>query len=458
MPKVLHIGYGIPPVWQGGELYKISLMKELSRQGWEVTAFLAGRYDFKLKPYLRYSSGEGMRFKELRNSPHPFFNINRRLDPMIECTSPIIEHFTAKVLEQEKPDVVHIHDLKTFSASIIDLIAARGIPAIKTAYHYWDICSQGNLLYRGEQKCLNFEDGKKCVGCLEGHDEEYSPPFMPLVWDSVTITPFYPLAKRLWLLSRLLRSKMGRLRPGVKKLPFPSQSYRYRRDFFIQRLNKLSFILCPGVMGQIFVNYGVAKKRIYPILTNAARLEKISSKPLRHEMFPIIFGFFGGSDRRKGIHLLLDAFQSLDKERAKVLIYGMINSPLPRHDGIEIRGQFKDSDFNEVLAEIDVGVVPSLSDPCPAIISEFLKARIPIIGSDVDGIPELLKQGEYGMLCKSNDADDLALKMNRFVREPSLIRKIQERIAPPKTMEEHASEISSIYERLIRFHRGEENG
>ena len=448
MAKVLHIGYGIPPVWQGGDLYKISLMKELSRQGWDVTAFLAGRYDFKLRPYLRYSSGEGMRFIELRNSPHPFFNINRRLDPMIECTSPIIERFTAKVLEQEKPDVVHIHDLKTFSASIIDLIAARGTPAIKTAYHYWDICSQGNLLYRGEQNCLNFEGGKKCVDCLNSLDEEYFP-FMPQVFDSITNTRLYPLAKKIWIATRPTRQRIDRLKPAAKKLPFPSQSYAHRRNFFIQRLNKLSFILCPGAMGQILVNYGVAKEKIYPILTNAARLEKISSKPLRHEMLPIIFGFFGGSDRRKGIHLLLDAFQSLDKEKTKLLIYGMINSPLPRHEGIEIRGQFKDSDFDEVLAEIDVGVVPSLSDPCPAIISEFRKARIPTIGSDVDGIPDLLRQGEYGLLCKSNDADDLALKMNRFVQEPSLIRKIQERIAPPKTMEEHASEISSIYEQLI---------
>ncbi|MFC1950548.1 glycosyltransferase [Chloroflexota bacterium] len=448
MVKVLHIGYGIPPVWQGGELYKISLMKELSRQGWTVTAFLAGRYDFKLRPYLRYSSEEGMQFIELRNSPYTFFNINRRLDPMLECTSPIIEHFTAKVLKQEKPDIVHIHDLKTFGASIIDLITARGIPVIKTAYHYWDICSQGNLLYRGEQECLNFEDGKKCVDCLNSLDEEYFP-FMPQIFDSVKNTRLYPLVKKVWVATRPARRKINRLKPRTKRLPFLSQSYAYRREFFIQRLNKLSFILCPGAMGQILVNYGVAKERIYPILTNAPRLERILLKPLRNEMFPIIFGFFGGSDRRKGIHLLLDAFQSLDKERAKLLIYGMINSPLPRHDGIEIRGQFKDSDFNEVLAEIDVGMVPSLSDPCPAIISEFRKARIPIIGSDVDGIPDLLRQGECGLLCKSNDADDLALKMNSFVREPSLIRKMQERMAPPKTMEEHAGEISSIYEQTI---------
>ena len=66
MPKVLHIGYGVPPVWQEGELYKIGLMRELARQGWAVTAFLAGRYDFKLRPYLRYSTDGGIRFIELR--------------------------------------------------------------------------------------------------------------------------------------------------------------------------------------------------------------------------------------------------------------------------------------------------------------------------------------------------------------------------------------------------------
>ena len=271
---------------------------------------------------------------------------------------------------------------------------------------------------------------------------------MPLVFDSIKNTKLYPLAKKIWTATRPTRQRMGRLKLAARKPAFPSESYAYRRDFFMQRLNELSLILCPAAMGRTLVNYGVAKEKIHPLLTNAARLEEISRKPLRHDMFPIVFGFFGGSDRRKGVHLLLDAFQSLDKERARLLIYGMINSPLPPGEGVEIRGHFKDSDFNTVLAEIDVGVVPSLSDPCPAIISEFRKARIPTIGSDVDGIPDLLEHGQYGMLCKPNDADDLAEKMHSFVALPSLVRRIQKRIVPPKTMEEHAREICSIYEQL----------
>ena len=454
MPKVLHIGYGVPLVWRGGELYKIGLMKELVRQGWAVTAFLAGRYDFKLRPYLRYSSGEGVRFIELRNSPHPYYNIRRRTDPLAECNSPIIEHFTARVLREEKPDIVHIHDLKMFSASVIDLIVGQEIPVVKSLYNYWDICPQGNLLYRGEERCLDFKEGEKCVDCLQSLGEEYFP-FMPQVFDSVKVTPLYPLAKRLWLLARLLRSKMGSLPPAIKKLPFPPQSYHYRRNFFIQRLNKLPFVLCPEAMGQIFINYGVAKEKIYPSLTSAVDLERILPKPLRDDRLPIIFGFFGGDDRRKGIHLLLDAFQSLEKDKARLLIYGETDTLLPRYTryrGIEARGWFEGSRFNEVLAEIDVGIVPSLTDPCPAIISEFLKARIPVIGSDVDGIPELLKYGEYGMLCKANDVNNLAAQMKRFIEQPALVRRKQEQIALPKTMAEYTSEIGLIYQRLIDSH------
>jgi len=310
-----------------------------------------------------------------------------------------------------------------------------------------DICPQGPLLYCGKERCLDFEDGEKCVDCLQSLGQEYFP-LMPQIFDSVKVTPLYPLAKRLLMLGRLLRSKMGSLQPRVKKLPFPPQSYRYRRDFFIQRLNKLSFILCPRTMGQILVNYGVAKEKIYPILTSAVDLERISPKPLRDNRLPIIFGFFGGSDRRKGIHLLLDAFQSLEKDEARLLVYGKTDTPLPQHRGIEMRGWFESSRFNEVLTEIDVGVVPSLSDPCPAIISEFLKARIPVIGSEVDGIPELLKYGEYGMLCKPNDVSDLAAQMKRFIEQPALVRGKQEQIAPPKTMTEYASEIGLIYQQL----------
>ena len=307
-------------------------------------------------------------------------------------------------------------------------------------------------MYCGKERCLDFEDGEKCVDCLQSLGEEYFP-LMPQLFDSVKITPLYPLAKRLLILGWLLRSKMSSLQPAIKKLPFPPQSYRYRRDFFIQRLNKLSFILGPRAMGQILVNYGVAREKIYPMLTIAVDSERVSPKPLRDNRLPIIFGFFGGSDRRKGIHLLLDAFQFLEKDKARLVVYGRMNTPLPQYSGIEMRGWFKSSKFNEVLAEIDVGVVPSLSDPCPAIIGEFLKAGIPVIGSDIDGIPELLKYGEYGILCKPNDVNDLAAQMKRFIEQPALVREKQEQIASPETMKEHASEIGLIYEQLIAPHK-----
>jgi glycosyltransferase involved in cell wall biosynthesis len=232
------------------------------------------------------------------------------------------------------------------------------------------------------------------------------------------------------------------------KVPFPAQSYRYRRDFFVRRLDRISSILCPGDMGRTLIEQGVAGERIRPLLTSAVDIESIAPKPLRENGLPVTFGFFGGSDWRKGVHLLLDAFRALERDKTRLLIYGKVSTPLPRYSGIEIRGWYDRLRFNEVLAEIDVGVVPSLSDPCPAIISEFLKARIPVVGSEVDGIPELLKHGEYGLLCRP-DAGDLAAKMTRFIERPSLVRDLQERINPPTTMKEYAGEIGQIYKQLL---------
>jgi len=74
------------------------------------------------------------------------------------------------------------------------------------------------------------------------------------------------------------------------------------------------------------------------------------------------------------------------------------------------------------LSEIDVLVVPSVwQDPSPRVISEAYAHGIAVVGSRIGGIPELVEEGQTGLLFAPDDSDDLAQKMRKFIDHPSTI-------------------------------------
>lgn len=84
----------------------------------------------------------------------------------------------------------------------------------------------------------------------------------------------------------------------------------------------------------------------------------------------------------------------------------------------------------EVLANLDVLVIPSLWDGLPRIIAEATIAGVPVIASNVDGIPEIVMEGQNGALVEPENhkmfAEKIlkALKAGRTV-DSMLARQIQ---------------------------------
>jgi glycosyltransferase involved in cell wall biosynthesis/peptidoglycan/xylan/chitin deacetylase (PgdA/CDA1 family) len=65
-------------------------------------------------------------------------------------------------------------------------------------------------------------------------------------------------------------------------------------------------------------------------------------------------------------------------------------------------------DVPEVLAQADLLVLPSQSEAFPNAIIEAMAAGLPVVATDVGGIPELVAEGHTGRLVPPGDADALA--------------------------------------------------
>lgn len=76
-----------------------------------------------------------------------------------------------------------------------------------------------------------------------------------------------------------------------------------------------------------------------------------------------------------------------------------------------------------LLRRADVFVVPSQwPDPCPLTVGEGLASGVPVIASDIGGIPEIL--GDAGRLVRPGDPADLAAAIAELADDPGLRRRM----------------------------------
>jgi L-malate glycosyltransferase len=77
-------------------------------------------------------------------------------------------------------------------------------------------------------------------------------------------------------------------------------------------------------------------------------------------------------------------------------------------------------DIPAVLAALDILVVPSSSESLSNVILEAMAAGVPVVATEVGGTPEVVFEGETGLLVPPGSDQALAEAMERFLTQPSL--------------------------------------
>jgi glycosyltransferase involved in cell wall biosynthesis len=74
-------------------------------------------------------------------------------------------------------------------------------------------------------------------------------------------------------------------------------------------------------------------------------------------------------------------------------------------------------DVTGELLEMDLFVLPSLfGEGLPMVVLEAMAAGVPVVATDVEGIPEAIRDGQDGLIARAGDAADLARAIARVVR------------------------------------------
>ena len=118
---------------------------------------------------------------------------------------------------------------------------------------------------------------------------------------------------------------------------------------------------------------------------------------------------------------------------------------------IEFCNAYKYEDFQKIFDELDLVIVPSIWwENSPLVLLEILTHHVPAIVSDLEGMTEIIKDGENGFVFEVGNIDSLAEVLKSIENDPTILNKLKSQITYPKRIEEEAFEYEKLYRELVK--------
>jgi glycosyltransferase involved in cell wall biosynthesis/GT2 family glycosyltransferase len=499
--RVLHVVHGWPPwSYAGTELYAAWLARRQAEHR-EVTVLARIADPERGLGDAIELLDRGARVRLLVRN----FDERNPLSRNALASRPVEREFE-RLLAETRPELVHVHHLAGQAASLPAIARRRGIPLLYQIQDWWTPCARANLFDRDRRPCSGPAPGK-CAGCLP-------------------LTGQPPAA--LW--NRLLyRYRAALTRGALQGASAYVMGSRFIRDSYL-RLG----LLRPGDPVHV-LQYGI-------------ELGPPAPRPPRRPGAPLRFGVIGSILPHKGIHVAVAAFAGIDPRLARLTVWGdptiapdyarelaALGAELGgdadnvgdggggtpggsgaagsgatgagsggsgRAGSVTLAGRFEEARKAEVLAGLDVLIVPSLGlESFGLVAREAMHHGVPVLASRRGALVELFEEGAAGSaaggpagsawhaaataaaegaagaageaatagaaagglgetagqddgagagaLFTAGDAAALRHWVVRLIAEPELLSRWVRRLPAIKGADEHAEEIEEIYRRLL---------
>ncbi|MBV8553058.1 MAG: glycosyltransferase [Acidobacteriaceae bacterium] len=432
--KVLHVPYCYFPDAAGGtEVYVQALAREQQALGYEVEiaapsaenssyhycGVLVRRFATAPKLTLRQLYGEG--------------------DPIAAET---FENFALA----GKPDVVHLHSFtSSVSTCVVRAIKRLQIPVAFTYHTPTVTCTRGTLLHFGERVCTGELSETECCACtLQAHG---------LPRGACGALSRVPRG-----LSRISGPLWGIVAPRVRTVIEMPELIELRIRAVQSLFEEVDCIVavCDWIRDILILN-GVPASKITLArqgLPNTSEV-LVGEPPSCSE--PLRLVFLGRLSKTKGIEMLANAVLSVPGE-VRLDVYGVAQDA----EGLRIRDALRQlagksprirllpplapAEIVQALKNYHMLAVPSeLLETGPLVVYEAFAAGLPVLGSDLGGIAELVKDGHSGILVRHNAMSEWVRTIKVLAENPSVVAGLAANVPKPRTMAQVAAEMADVY-------------
>jgi glycosyltransferase involved in cell wall biosynthesis len=224
------------------------------------------------------------------------------------------------------------------------------------------------------------------------------------------------------------------------------------------------FICVSKAMRDRYVAQGIAGERI-AVVYNGFDAER--SRPVpdtetyaawRVAPGTPVVGAVGSLLKLKGFDVLLEAFAGLRRDglsEARLVIVGdgperAALTALARRLGLEGAAHFAGflRDPLPVMARFEVMAISSTTEGCPRSILEAMFLGVPVVGFAVGGVPELVADGETGLLVRERAALPLTAALAMLLRDAPRRRAMGEatraRVAEYFSVDRYAAAVEAV--------------
>jgi glycosyltransferase involved in cell wall biosynthesis len=295
----------------------------------------------------------------------------------------------SRIFDIERPDVVHFGNFQFLTFGVVLAAKAHKIPVFLSVYDYWCFCPLTSLFDSSGNTCRRYH-GARCLPCLPK-----------------TLRPVQ------WMLLVFRKRIFDRMLSWIDKFIVLSESSR-----------------------DILSGYGLAQSKISVIRLPFEREDN------RQDSAPVAGRyvlFMGWLQRRKGLHILLDAMKGVWKKHPGVKLVAVSQKAkweeeyekliraklkdIPADKINMMTGQKQGSEISALIKHAEVVAVPEQwENMSPLIVIESMYFEKPVVASRLGGIPELIEHGKEGLLFSNGDSAGLAENVNSLLEDAGKAR------------------------------------
>lgn len=138
-------------------------------------------------------------------------------------------------------------------------------------------------------------------------------------------------------------------------------------------------------------------------------------------------------DPRKGLHVLIRAIAKLPHSQFKIYLVGKYNETSPYYrnlvqcvadcsltDNVRFLGRVSAERLQQIYCQADIFVFPSLWEGYGIVLAEAMAYGLPVVATNVSSIPEIVSNGENGILVSPNSVESLTKALAELMDDVEL--------------------------------------
>lgn len=340
-------------------------------------------------------------------------------------------------------DLIHLHGFKAIFSKIGYEL---GIPVVITAHHGGILCPAGTLLNHRDEICHVRAEFKNCLPCVLKNVRCGAHAF-PLV-NKIPQRTYEGIGKYL---------EKKPFVPYISPVLGVAKSIKKKENDWDEIVRYSSLMIAPSYAIALSVEKNGYPKDQIKVIPHGIPLPKSDYPKSKNSSRPQLF-YLGRINRVKGIHVLLEAIQGIEKDFDLHIFGNAVTreekrylTSLKKQSRRDLRVHWKGGiPYDQVFESIQSMDLMIHSTICMEVfglnIAETLALGIPVIATRCGGAEMQIRDGENGILVAPNDVNELRTAILKFLNYPSAYEVDASKVV---SIEDHANKLIDIYASLV---------